>query len=133
MPADPALPEPLATARHTVSETGEGTTLRLESAATATTRRGLGAALDDFLRATAAYAALTDALLEAAVVRRQEPLVASRPAVEGLASCLSHAGFRVRFAPLRVPAPAADVWIGTGGSRGELEGFLRSHPLWKTP
>ena len=133
---DPALtdlPETLASMRCTVSKSEEGTSLRLEVEAAGTTRRGLAATLDGVLRAVAAHAALTDAVFEVAVARRQEPRVASRRALEVLASGLSRAGFRVRFAQLEAPAPAADVWVGTGGDEGRLEDFLHSHPLWKTP
>lgn len=132
---DPALPDlsgTFASARHTVSRSEAGTTLRLEGEATGTTRRELGATLDEVLRVIAAHAALTDAILEVAVVRRHEPRVASRLALAELASELTRAGFRIRFAPLEVPAPAADVWVGTGGAGGQLENFLRSHHRWET-
>jgi hypothetical protein len=131
-PEEPILPEPLASASRSVLEAEEGAALCFEHETMAETRRGLGAALDAALRTTAAYAARTDALLEVAVVRRHEPRVASRPALEGLARRLSLAGFRVRFAPSLRSAPAADAWVGTGGTGGEIEDLLRSHPLWKT-
>lgn len=132
-PEEPHPPEPLAAASRSILETGDGIGFCFEHETTAETRRALGAALDAALRTTAAYAALTDAMLEAAVVRRHEPRIASRRALEELACCLLRAGLRVRFATSRRPAPAADVWVGTGGAADEIEDLLRSHPLWVTP
>lgn len=132
-PGKPRLPEPLASASRSTLDFEGGIGLRFEHETKAATRRGLGAALDAALRSTSAYAALTDALLEAAVVRSHEPRVASRRALEELACCLSRAGLRVRFAPSRRPATSADVWVGTCGAAGEIEDLLRSHTLWKTP
>lgn len=105
-------------------------TLCLEKRVLAPTESELGAALDALMRATAAYAALAEAVLEVAVVRTIPPKVASRSAVEALARDLCRAGFPVRFAPSRALAASADVWVGTGGTGG-LEGYLRSHPRWQ--
>jgi hypothetical protein len=132
VPEDLLPPEPLASASRSVPETEEGFALCFEQEMVAETGRGLGMALDAALRTTAAYAARTDALLELAVVRRHEPRVASRPALEWLASRLSRAGVPLRFAPSRRPAPAADAWVGAGGSGGEIEDLLRSHSPWTT-
>jgi hypothetical protein len=107
-------------------------TLRLERSLRAPTEGELGTALDAFMRAAAAYAALAEAVLEVTVVRGAAPRVASKPALEGLARDLCVAGFPVRFAPSRALAPEADVWVGTGGTGGQLEHYLRSHPRWKT-
>ena len=132
VPASPILPEPLASASCSLSENGRGATLLLESETRAATRSDLGAALDDALRVTAAYAARTDAILEVAMVRTHEPRAASRQALETLASDLLRAGFRVSFAPSATLAPAADVWVGTRGSGGEIEDFLYALSHWNT-
>ena len=89
----------------------------------------LGSALEATLRAVTVVAALTEAMLEVQAVRTVPPRVASPRALEELARELWSAGFPVWFAPTTwVPAPEADVYVGTG--EGELQEFIRSHPSW---
>lgn len=114
-----------------VRETEAGITLCLEKRVLAPTERELGATLDALMRATAAYAALAEAVLEVATVRSIPPKVASRPALEALARDLCRAGFPVRFAPSGALAGPADVWVGTGGA-SDVEAYLRSHPRWQS-
>lgn len=127
----PPLPGPLAPSVQAITETANGITLCLEKRILAPTERELGAALDALMRATAAYAALAEAVLEVATVCTVPPKVASRPALEALARDLCQAGFPARFAPSCALAAGADVWVGTGGTGGDLEEYLRSHPRWQ--
>ena len=91
----------------------------------------LGSSLEAVLRAVAAVAALTEAVLEVGALRTVAPRVSSAAALERLARDIWDAGFEVRFGPSWTPAPAADVCVGVGGD-GELQEFLRSHPAWST-
>ena len=134
VPPEPVLPELLRGAtRRSVTET--------EGPETATTRRlvgeirsfepaELGSALEATLRSLTATAALTEALLEIEAVCTVPPRVAPRWALEELARELWSAGFQVGFGPSWETAPEADAYVGSGA--GELQEFLRAHPLWST-
>lgn len=91
----------------------------------------LTAALDAVLRSVTAYATLTEAVLETRAVRLANPSVAPAPAVETLARQLLNAGLRPSFGLSWTPAPGADVSVGTRGSKGELESFLRAYSIWQ--
>jgi len=92
---------------------------------------GLAAALDGLLRAVAAHAALTDAVLEVRAVRAVEPIVYPAPLVERLARDLWEAGFSVNFGPSWVPVHEDGLAVGSGGSEAEIEGYLRDHAAWR--
>ncbi len=129
MPNGPILPGLLLdAARCSIAET-EGPRARcLAGEIRALSQPELGSALDAVLRCVTAVAGLTEAVLELEAVRAVPPRVASRRAVEELARDLWSAGFTVRFGPSWVPAPEADVYVGSGD--GGLRDFLRSHPSW---
>ena len=91
----------------------------------------LAAALEGILRAVTARAALADAVLEARAIRSVEPVVYPAPLVERLARDLWEAGIRVSFGPSWVPNLDGGLAVGSGGSEGRIEGFLRDHPVWR--
>jgi len=91
----------------------------------------LAAALEGLLRAVTAHAAVADAVLEARAIRSVEPVVYPGPLVERLARDLWEAGLRVSFGPSWVPVLGGGLAVGSGGSKGEIEGFLRDHPVWR--
>ena len=91
----------------------------------------LAAALEGILRAVTAHAALADAVLEARAIRSVEPVVYPAPLVERLARDLWEAGIRVSFGPSWVPNLDGGLAVGSGGSEGQIESFLRDHPVWR--
>ena len=128
MPPDPMLREFPAAARCSITKGPQTATRRLAGEIRAFSPSELGSTLEAALRFVTAVAALTEAVLEVGAVRTAPPRVASPRAVEELARDLWSAGYPVRFGPSWEPVAAADVYVGIGD--GELQGFLRSHPLW---
>ncbi len=90
----------------------------------------LTGALDAVLRSVTTHAALSEAVLETSTVRLADPSEAHPMLAEALARQLSDFGLRVSSGPSWVPAPDADISVGTMGSGEVLERFLRSHPDW---
>lgn len=91
----------------------------------------LNGALDAVLRSVTVHAALTEAVLETRIVRLADPSEANPALAETLARQLSDRGLPVSSGPSWIPAPGADVSVGTQGSGGVLERFLWSHPGWR--
>ena len=90
----------------------------------------LAAALDAALRSVAARAALDEAVLETRAVRLADPTVTPAALVEVLARQLWDAGFPVSFGPSWIPAPDADISVGTRGLEEAFEAFLLTHTVW---
>ena len=88
-------------------------------------------ALDTVLRSVTAHAALSEAVLETRAVRLADPSEAHPALAETLARQLSDFGLHASSGPSWVPAPGADVSVGTQGSKEVLERFLRSHSGWR--
>jgi hypothetical protein len=86
--------------------------------------------LDAVLRSVTAHAALVEAVLETRTVRLADPSEVHPRLAEALARQLSDFGLCVSSGPSWVPAPAADISVGTRGFGEVLERFLRSHPDW---
>ena len=91
----------------------------------------LNGALDAVLRSVTVHAALTEAVLETRIVRLADPSEAHPALAEALARQLSERGLPVSIGPSWIPAPGADVSVGTQGSGGVLERFLWSQPGWR--
>ena len=91
----------------------------------------LNGALDAVLRSVTVHAALTEAVLETRIVRLADPSEAHPALAETLARQLSDRGLPVSSGPSWIPAPGADVSVGTQGSGGVLERFLCSHLGWR--
>jgi hypothetical protein len=91
----------------------------------------LTGALDAVLRSVAAHAALTEAALETRAVRLADPSAAPSPLVETLARQLSDAGLRPSFGSSWVPAPGADLSVGTRGLEDAFETFVAASPMWR--
>lgn len=91
----------------------------------------LNGALDALLRSVTVHAALTEAVLETRIVRLADPSEAHPALAETLARQLSDRGLPVSSGPSWIPAPRADVSVGTQGSGGVLERFLWSHSSWR--
>jgi len=90
----------------------------------------LNGALDAVLRSVTIHAALTEALLETRIVRLADPSEPHPALAEALARQLSDRGLPVSSGPSWIPAPGADVSVGTQGSGGVLERFLCSYSGW---
>lgn len=88
-------------------------------------------AVEAFLRAATARAALTEAVLETRVVYRCRPKPAPSGALQALARDLWEAGFPVGFAPCWEPLAEAGLALGVRGAEEELTVFLRDHPSWR--
>lgn len=115
------------------SEDRESATLALRARITGLTSAHIGAALEDTLRSVAAYAALTEAVLEARAVHGPLPRIVPAGLLASLARDLHDAGFTVRFAPSLIPdvvTPGAGVPLGTRGAEKELREFVDAHPAW---
>ncbi len=91
----------------------------------------LGDALDAALRSVTATAAITDAILETAVVRLAAAQCAAADLVGQMARDLWRAGYRVRFGTSWTPVSGAALALGAGGRRAELETFLLEDGLWE--
>lgn len=96
----------------------------------AMTEGGLGSALEGLMRALAAAAALSDAVLECRAARLAPPRSTPPDVLEALAFDLWEAGFCVRFAPSWTATPAGTVPLGVGGAEAGLRDFLNGHPSW---
>ena len=125
------LPEPPPGARYYPAREDAASACRFFCEVRALRVGGLAVALESLLRAVAAHAALTDAVLEVRAVRAVEPIVYPAPLVERLARDLWEAGLEVGFGPSWVPVPEGGLAVGSGGSEAEIEGFLREHPAWR--
>ena len=132
-PPAPRLPEPPPGAVFIPAWEGDPTAVsyRFSCEVRALRAAALAAALEGILRAVTARAALADAVLEARAIRSVEPVVYPAPLVERLARGLWEAGIRVSFGPSWVPILDGGLAVGSGGSEGEIEGFLRDHPVWR--
>jgi hypothetical protein len=111
------------------SEGPEAATLRFSGELRAFSQADLAVALEALLREVTTLATLTEATLEARVVRGLPARVASPRALEMLARDLLEAGFAIRFAPSWTPAPEAGAYLGVEG-REDLFEFIRAHPSW---
>lgn len=112
-------------------ENRESATRTLRAEITGLTRAEIGAALEDALRSVAAYAALTDAILETRAIYGSPPRVVPAAALGSLARDLYDAGFAVRFAPSLTPTPDAGVPLGMRGAEKELREFLEANSEWE--
>ncbi len=112
------------------TDAAESATRRVSCEIRALCAEQLTRALDGALRSVAAYAALTEAVLETHVVRLANPSVASAALVEELARQLWGTGFPVSFGPSWTPTPGADVSVGVQGLEESFEAFLRARPAW---
>jgi hypothetical protein len=132
-PPVPRLPEPPPGAVFIPAWGGDPTsaTYRFSCEVRALRAAALAAALEGILRAVTARAALADVVLEARAIRSVDPVVYPASLVERLARDLWEAGIRVSFGPSWVPNLDAGLAVGSGGSEGEIEGFLRDHPVWR--
>ena len=133
-PPVPQLPEPPPGAVFIPAWGGDPTsaTYRFSCEVRALRAAALAAALESILRAVSAYAALADAVLEARAIRSVEPVVYPAPLVERFARDLWEAGIRVSFGPSWVPNNLdGSLAVGSEGSDGEIESFLRDHPVWR--
>lgn len=131
----PALP---GTVRCSVVESdtpGEDPRREILGEIRAMTERDLGLALETVLRSLTVAAALSEALMEARVLRLTPPRATPSRTVQTLALDLWAAGFRVRFGPSWTPArDGAAVALGFRGAEAEeLARFLGGHPSWEMP
>jgi hypothetical protein len=69
-------------------------------------------------------------VLETRAVRLTDPTVTPAALVEVLARQLWDAGFPVSFGPSWIPAPDADISVGTRGLEEAFEAFLLTHTVW---
>ena len=90
----------------------------------------LTGALDAVLRSVTAHAALSEAVLTTRAVRLAQPSEVHPMLAEALARQVSDFGLRVSSGPSWVPAPGADISVGTRGSGEMLKRFLLSHSDW---
>lgn len=135
MPPSPTLGEqPNGSARVRLFELDDraAAVRSLRGEVLALTAPELSAAIERVLRSLTEVAVLSEAVLEARVLRVSPPLLSAAPAVVALARDLLDAGFPVRFGTAWSPAPPADVCLGTGAADGALGSLLREHPAWKT-
>ena len=132
-PPVPRLPEPPPGAVFIPAWEGDpaSATYRFSCEVRALRAAALAAALEGILRAVTARAALADAVLEARATRYAEPIVYPAPLVDRFARDLWEAGIRVSFGPSWVPNRDGGLAVGSGGSKGEIESFLRDHPAWR--
>lgn len=93
--------------------------------------RAIASSLDLWLRTITAQAALTDAVLETRAAKCDSPRVMSCDLVVGIARGLWEAGFSVTFGTSWEPVCDTDLAVGTGGSDGELEDFIREGGSWE--
>lgn len=107
-------------------EDRENATRSLSAEITGLTRAHIGAALEDALRSIAAYAALTEAVLEVRAIHGPPPRVVPEELLGSLARDLYDAGFTVRFAPSLTPG--IGVPLGMQGAEKELREFVDAHP-----
>ena len=91
----------------------------------------LNGALEAVLRSVAAYAALTEAVLETRTVRLADPSTAPPQLVEALARQLSDAGLLPSFGPSWTLASGAHLSVGTRGLEDAFETFMASNLVWR--
>ncbi len=135
-PQNPTLPTySSGTVRSSFIESDEPGAARREihGEILALTRRDLGLALETVLQSLTGAAALSDALLEARVVRVLPPRATPSRTVQELAVDLWDAGFAVRFGPSWTPAPDGTLAVGFRGAEAELRRFLGTHSSWELP
>ena len=134
MPAGLTLDDPTPGARFCFlvqTDHPESATRKISCEIRALYAEQLTGALDALLRSVTVHAALTEAVLETRIVRLADPSEAHPALAETLARQLSDFGLHVSSGPSWIPAPGADVSIGTQGSGGMLERFLWSHSGWR--
>jgi hypothetical protein len=134
VPAELTLDEPTPGARFCFlvqTDHVESATRKISCEIRALYRAQLTDALDAVLRSVTVHAALTEAVLETRIIRLADPSEAHPTLAETLARQLSDFGLHVSSGPSWIPAPGADVSVGTQGSGGVLERFLWSHPGWR--
>ena len=127
------LPDPGPGTRcQALREDGEAGARRLSCELRAPRPADLAAAVDGFLRALSAHAALAGAVLETRAERLGGPLVPDAVLLGRLARDLRGAsGIGVSFGPSWEPAPArAAVCVGVRGREREITHLLREHPAW---
>ena len=133
IPAGSTLGEPTSGARfysHVQNDYLESATREISCEIRALCPEELTGALDAVLRSVTAHAALSEAVLETRTVRLANPSEADPRLAEALAWQLSDFGLCVGSGPSWVPAPDADISVGTRGFGEVLERFLRSHHDW---
>jgi hypothetical protein len=134
VPAGAVLDEPTPGARfYSLLQTDhlESATREISCEIRALYTEELITALDAALRSVTAHAALTEAVLETRAVRLANPSEVHPTLVEKLARELSDFGLRASFGPSWIPVRGAEVSVGTQGSEGVLERFIRTHPDWR--
>lgn len=112
----------------------EGGGLEIEVEVAALESGVMGRGMEEAARRIAAFAALSDAVLEMKVSRTREPREAPAEVVRELYAALSDAGFSVRTDVLWDvwgAEPEGEVWVGAGGDGGRLRGYVEGHPAWK--
>lgn len=120
-----------ATRKLADSEDRANATRTLRAEITGFSRADIGAALEDALRSIAAYAALTEAVLQTCAIFGPPPRVVPAELLGSLARDLYGAGFTVRFASSLTPASDVCVPLGTRGAEKELRAFVDAHPEWE--
>lgn len=88
-------------------------------------------ALDLLLRTITSKAALTDGVLETRAIRLASPRVTQASLVCEMALKLWEAGLRVTFGPSWEPVLDADLALGAGGSKDDLEGVFLEKDSWR--
>ncbi len=133
IPAGPSLGEPTPGARFyylVQTDNLESVTREISCEIRALHPAKLTGALDAVLRSVTTHAALSEAVLETRAVRLAEPSEVHPLLAEALALQVSDLGLHVSAGPSWVPAPGADISVGTRGSGEVLKRFLRSHSDW---
>lgn len=113
------------------SEDRENAARTLRAGITGLTSADIAAALEDALRSIAAYAALTEAVLEARAIHGPPPRAVPEELLGSLARDLHGAGFTVGFAPSLTPTPGVGVPLGMRGAEKELRAFVDAHSEWE--
>jgi len=115
-----------------VKETDETTASRaISGEVRAFTRPDLSRTVDSVLRTISAVSALSEAVLEARVIRICSPAVTPVAVLEALSMDLRDAGFPVAFGRSWSTASNAEAAVGTRGAEPDLVDFLRGHPSWE--
>ncbi len=133
IPAGPILDKPSPDARfYSLVQTDnlESATREVSCEIRALHPAALTGTLDAVLRSVTAHAALSEAVLETRAVRLAEPSEAHPMLAEALARQVSDFGLRVSSGPSWVPAPGADISVGSRGLGEVLQRFLQTHSDW---